>query len=149
MQVGEIGDSVEFVLVSPTSQLAKEQVIATNPTARKGAKKPAVSTMTEKDKEGRDTVLRHIANTLTVSGVAGYKVLSSEEIDGKTVKTYGAKVWSGQGELESGDVVECLNWKGQGSLQLLDEWLEAVDSDFSKGEMGYEVWSIKPVAKRK
>ena len=85
---------------------------------------------------------------MTVKGVAGYKVLSTEVIDGKTVKTYGAKVWQGQ-VVESGDLVECLNWKGQGSIQRLTEWLEGVDADLLKGEMGYEVWAIEPVAKRK
>ena len=86
---------------------------------------------------------------MTVKAVAGYKVLSSSEVEGKTVKTYGAKVWQGQGELVSGDLVECLNWKGQGSIQRLTEWLEGVDADLLKGEMGYEVWAIEPVAKRK
>jgi hypothetical protein len=125
---GEIGDSVEFVLVSPISQLAKEIVIATNPTARKGDKQ--------------------VSQVMVIKASAGYKVLSSEVIDGKTVKTYGAKVWEGQA-VESGDLVECLNWKGQASIQRLTEWLEGVDRNPAKGEMGYDIWAIEPVAKRK
>ena len=85
---------------------------------------------------------------MTVKAVAGYKVLSTEVIDGKTVKTYGAKVWSGQ-VVESGDLVECLNWKGQGAIQRLTVWLEGVDADLLKGDMGYDVWEIEPVARRK
>ena len=85
---------------------------------------------------------------MEIKASAGYKVLSSEVIDGKTVKTYGAKVWDGQ-EVEAGDLVECLNWKGQASIQRLTEWLEAVEMNQAKGEMGYEVWAIEPVAKRK
>ena len=100
--------------------------MATNPTARKGEKQVV----------------------MVIKASAGYKVLSTEVIDGKTVKTYGAKVWEGQ-KVEAGDLVECLNWKGQASIQRLTEWIEAVEMNQSKGEMGYEVWGIEPVAKRK
>ncbi len=128
MRDGEIGDSVVFVPISPICQLTKEQVIATNPSARKGEKQ--------------------VSQVMVIKASAGYKVLSTEVIDGKTVKTYGAKVWDGQ-EVEAGDLVECLNWKGQASIQRLTEWLEAVPMNPAKGEMGYEIWAIEPVAKRK
>lgn len=85
---------------------------------------------------------------MIVKAVAGYKVLSTQEVDGKTVKTYGAKVWQGQ-EVEAGDLVECLNWKGQGAIQRLTVWVDGVDADMTKGEMGYDIWEIEPVAKRK
>ena len=104
----------------------RRNTLATNPTARKGEKQVV----------------------MVIKASAGYKVLSTEIIDGKTVKTYGAKVWEGQ-KVEAGDLVECLNWKGQASIQRLTEWIEAVEMNQSKGEMGYEVWGIEPVAKRK
>ena len=119
---------MDFVPVSPTSQLAKGNAIATNPTARKGDKQ--------------------VSQVMVIKASAGYKVLSTEVIDGKTVKTYGAKVWEGQ-TVEAGDLVECLNWKGQASIQRLTEWLEGVDRNPAKGEMGYDIWAIEPVAKRK
>ena len=110
----------------------KEKVIATKPTAPRGEHK----------------AVKPVSQIMEIKASAGYKVLSSEVIDGKTVKTYGAKVWDGQ-EVEAGDLVECLNWKGQASIQRLTEWLEAVEMNQAKGEMGYEVWAIEPVAKRK
>ena len=115
-------------LISPISHKQRRYVIATKPTAPRGDNKSQT--------------------VMIIKASAGYKVLSTEVIDGKTVKTYGAKVWEGQ-TVESGDLVECLNWKGQASIQRLTEWVDAVDRNPAKGEMGYEVWAIEPVAKRK
>lgn len=88
---------------------------------------------------------------MEIKAVAGYKVLSTETIDGKEVKVYGAKVWMGQPKAQAGDLVECMNWKGQGSIQRLTEHLEDQDQDpdFLKGAMGYQLWAIEPIAKRK
>ena len=128
MRDGEIGDSVEFVPISPICQLTKEQVIATNPSARKGDNKPAPA--------------------IQIKAVGGYKVLGTEIVAGKEVKTYGAKVWEGQGELVAGDLVQLSNWKGMVSVQRLVEWLGAEDRNPANGTMGYEVWAIEPFATR-
>jgi hypothetical protein len=118
------------------NQKQGRKVIATNPTAAKRG----------------DSKQQHpTSKIMEIKAVAGYKVLSTETIDGKEVKTYGAKVWMGQPKAQEGDLVECLNWKGQGSIQRLVEHLEDQDQDpdFLKGAMGYQLWAIEPIAKRK
>ncbi len=120
------------VPISPICQLAKEQVIATNPkaTSKGGDNKPAQTP------------------TIQIKAVGGYKILGTEIVAGKEVKTYGAKVWEGQGELVAGDLVQLSNWKGMTSVQRLVEWLGVEDRNPANGTMGYEVWAIEPFATR-
>jgi hypothetical protein len=133
LQVGEIGDSVVSNAGQSDLPKQKEIVIATNPKATS---------------KGGDNKPKAQVPTIQIKAVGGYKILGTEVIDGKEVKTYGAKVWEGQGELQAGDLVQLSNWKGMTSVQRLVEWLGAEDRNPSNGTMGYEVWAIEPFATR-
>lgn len=132
MRGREIGDSVVSNAGQSDLPKQKEKVIATNPkaTPKGGDNKPAQ------------------APTIQIKAVGGYKILGTEIVAGKEVKTYGAKVWEGQGELVAGDLVQLSNWKGMTSVQRLVEWLGVEDRNPANGTMGYEVWAIEPFATR-
>lgn len=81
---------------------------------------------------------------LTVSAVGTWKVIGTDD-QGK--KVYGAKIWEPQTVAE-GDLVSLKNWKDQVSIvRVVGEGLESVGADFHKGQMGYTVYAVEPVAK--
>ena len=56
---------------------------------------------------------------------------------------YCAKIWHGQ-EVETveGDIVILLNWKGHQALIQLGEYIEEVQADHTKGQMGYDKYEV-------
>jgi len=67
----------------------------------------------------------------------------------KTTKdaVYGAKIWHGQGTVNTGDMAVLLNWQGRETLVYLGNKVDSVPANPAKGQMGYDRYELVKLTK--